>query len=49
MQQVGVVTGVCVDKVVVGQVDDDKYDTGGCSDRCLCGLGGGWTGGQRQI
>ena len=27
MTQVGVVTGVCVDKVVVGQVDNDRYDT----------------------
>ena len=26
MQQVGVVTGACVDKVLVGQVDSDKYD-----------------------
>ena len=34
MTQVGVVTGVCVDKVVAGHVDNDKYDTDGCSDRC---------------
>ena len=27
MTQVGVATGVYVDKVVVGQVDTDKYDT----------------------
>ena len=33
MTQVGVVTGVCVDKVLFGQVDIDIYDTGGCSDR----------------
>ena len=50
----GVGAGWFLDKVVVGQVDTDKYDTEFvCNrwvyDRCLCGQGGGWTGGQQQI